>query len=121
MNRSSGDSKASPALEKDFDLDLRVEEVSPPPELAHGVSYSGDEALPSPPILTREEEKRLWRKIDWHIVPIVTIMYLCSFVDRSNIGASSILLDFCRSLTRYANCRECQATRHYYTTKPDRR
>ena len=33
------------------------------------------------------EERRLWRKIDWHIMPIVTVMYLCSFVDRSNIGA----------------------------------
>ena len=42
---------------------------------------------PAPPVLSEEEERRLWRKIDWHIMPIVTVMYLCSFVDRSNIGA----------------------------------
>ncbi|KAM5545341.1 hypothetical protein V8D89_000954, partial [Ganoderma adspersum] len=46
--------------------------------------------LPPPPALTPEEERRLWRKIDWHIVPIITIMYLCSFVDRSNIGNAKL-------------------------------
>ncbi|KAI0752396.1 MFS general substrate transporter [Daedaleopsis nitida] len=50
---------------------------------------TNDHALPSPPpALTEEEERRLWRKVDWHIMPIITVMYLVSFVDRSNIGAS---------------------------------
>ncbi|RPD60526.1 MFS general substrate transporter [Lentinus tigrinus ALCF2SS1-6] len=40
--------------------------------------------------MTEEEEKRLWRKIDWHIMPIITIMYLSSFVDRSNIGNAKL-------------------------------
>ncbi|KAI0708286.1 MFS general substrate transporter [Earliella scabrosa] len=45
---------------------------------------------PAPPVLSEEEERRLWRKIDWHIMPIVTVMYLCSFVDRSNIGNAKL-------------------------------
>ncbi|KAF4958410.1 hypothetical protein FSARC_11027 [Fusarium sarcochroum] len=31
-------------------------------------------------------EKRLLRKLDWYIMPTVTILYLMCFVDRANIG-----------------------------------
>ena len=31
-------------------------------------------------------ESKLLRKIDWHIVPGVTLLYLLSFLDRSNIA-----------------------------------
>lgn len=50
------------------------------------VVYGGEDKLPPPPILTPQEEKRLWRKIDMRIMPIATSLYLCSFLDRSNIG-----------------------------------
>ena len=36
----------------------------------------------APPPLTPEQERRLWRKVDKRILPILTIMYLCSFLDR---------------------------------------
>lgn len=30
--------------------------------------------------------KQLVRKIDWHIMPVLVILYLLSFLDRTNIG-----------------------------------
>lgn len=33
-----------------------------------------------------EAEKKLRRKLDWYIMPSVTILYLMCFVDRANIG-----------------------------------
>ncbi|TFK52770.1 MFS general substrate transporter [Heliocybe sulcata] len=36
------------------------------------------------PVLTEEEEKRLWRKVDLRLMPILSIMYLFSFLDRGN-------------------------------------
>lgn len=36
----------------------------------------------SPPRLTIEQEMRLWRKVDMRIIPMLTVMYLCSFLDR---------------------------------------
>ncbi|RBR15665.1 uncharacterized protein FIESC28_07306 [Fusarium coffeatum] len=33
-----------------------------------------------------EAEKKLRRKIDWYVMPTVTILYLMCFVDRANIG-----------------------------------
>lgn len=29
-----------------------------------------------------EEEKRIRNKLDWHIVPVVTVLYLLCFIDR---------------------------------------
>ena len=40
------------------------------------------EADVAPPPLPPEQERRLWRKVDKRILPILTIMYLCSFLDR---------------------------------------
>ncbi|EHA56932.1 hypothetical protein MGG_06828 [Pyricularia oryzae 70-15] len=39
---------------------------------------------------TKEEEDKLRHKIDWHCVPIVTVLYLLCFLDRINIGNARI-------------------------------
>lgn len=39
---------------------------------------------PDEPLMSINE-KRLMRKIDLHIVPIMTVLYLLSFIDRANI------------------------------------
>ncbi|KAN0066536.1 hypothetical protein ACQY0O_000630 [Thecaphora frezii] len=39
---------------------------------------------------TKEEETRLVRKVDWVVVPVLMILYLLSFLDRSNIGNAKI-------------------------------
>ncbi|TBU25780.1 MFS general substrate transporter [Dichomitus squalens] len=54
------------------------------------LAYGGDDRLPPPPTLSAEEEKRLWRKIDMRLMPILTLMYLCSFLDRGNIGNAKL-------------------------------
>ena len=37
------------------------------------------------------DEKKLLRKLDWHLVPGLTVLFLLSFLDRSN-GTSSLSL-----------------------------
>lgn len=39
---------------------------------------------------TEKEERQLVRKIDFLVVPILTLLYLLSFLDRSNIGNAKI-------------------------------
>jgi hypothetical protein len=41
--------------------------------------------------MSKVQERRLFRKLDLHLIPILTLVYLCSFVDRTNIGASCSL------------------------------
>jgi len=46
------------------------------------------------------DEKKLLRKLDWHLVPGVTVLFLLSFLDRSNgnpslsLSLSSLHLTF---------------------------
>ncbi|KAK4212153.1 high-affinity nicotinic acid transporter [Rhypophila decipiens] len=39
---------------------------------------------------TEEEETAIRRKIDWHTVPLVTLLYMLCFLDRANIGNARI-------------------------------
>jgi hypothetical protein len=36
------------------------------------------------PRLTPEHQKRIMRKVDWHVVPLLSFLYLVSFIDRGN-------------------------------------
>lgn len=47
----------------------------------HDVAY-----IPGTP-----EEKALVRKIDRHLLPMLWVMYIFNYIDRTNIGVSSIL------------------------------
>jgi len=42
------------------------------------------------PRLTPEQERKLWRKVDMRLVPILSLMYLLSFLDRGNIGNAKL-------------------------------
>ncbi len=84
------------------DVDVVVKGASPPSELSQVPPYEEEITFPPPPVLTPEEEARLWRKIDWRIMPILTMMYLFSFVDRGNIGAWSLHHAAGRALRAYA-------------------
>lgn len=37
-------------------------------------------------VWTDEEETRIRRKLDFRIVPLVTLLYLLCFLDRANVG-----------------------------------
>lgn len=58
-----------------------IEAASPNSKFREG---SGEEAEGrSPPVdLTPEQEKALWRKIDRRLLPMLSVMYLMSFLDR---------------------------------------
>ena len=36
------------------------------------------------------DERKLMRKIDWHIVPWMSVLYLLSYMDRANIGNARV-------------------------------
>ncbi|KAI0692599.1 MFS general substrate transporter [Cerioporus squamosus] len=81
-----GDQKEKDAIE----VVMVEESPSSSPSPSRELAYGGDDTLQPPPVLTAAQERRLWRKVDWHIMPIITIMYLSSFVDRSNIGNAKL-------------------------------
>ena len=47
--------------------------------------YSADDVVID---LPKREQQRILRKVDYRLVPILSLLYLVAFVDRSNIGMS---------------------------------
>ncbi|KAH9919551.1 MFS general substrate transporter [Fomitopsis serialis] len=50
----------------------------------------GPSYTPLPPALTPQQQQRLWRKVDTKLLPILTLMFLCAYMDRANIGNAKI-------------------------------
>jgi len=47
-------------------------------------SGNGNDPDP-PPGLTVDQEKKIWRKIDLRLMPILALMYMASFLDRGGL------------------------------------
>lgn len=60
--------------------------------------YSSDhlENASTEPFISPEEEKRLLRKMDLRIMPILVALYVMSFLDRVNIGMMCFAVDIPR-------------------------
>lgn len=69
------------------DLDAEKHEMVPTEKIAHSqnehISAADAEFLAG---FSDEQRKRVLRKVDWRLVPMLLILYLISFIDRANIG-----------------------------------
>ena len=61
----------------------------------HATEESGDEI----------DEKKLLRKIDWHLLPALILLFLLSFLDRSNGDPLSLLYLLIANLPSVGNAR----------------
>lgn len=62
-------------------------------ELKDSIDISDPEALAFNP--NSEEIKKVRWKIDKRLIPLLAVMYLCSFLDRANIGMLLCFFVFC--------------------------
>ncbi|KAJ7739084.1 MFS general substrate transporter [Mycena maculata] len=85
---SAGEKSTKYSLEKVEDS--QIADVKLKSSSEEDLDFGGDSTLPPPPTLSTEEERKLWRKIDLKLVPILTLMYLASFLDRGNIGNAKL-------------------------------
>ncbi|KAK0433430.1 MFS general substrate transporter [Armillaria borealis] len=87
--KESSSSPAKTSLEKDRERCELVENSKDGAVQAID-NFSGEATLPPPPAFAEEQEKKLWRKIDLRLMPILSLMYLFSFLDRGNIGNAKL-------------------------------
>jgi len=53
--------------------------------LSADIDFGGEASLPPPPILTPEEENKLWGRIDRRITPMISLMYMVAPPDRGEL------------------------------------
>jgi hypothetical protein len=76
------------------------------------IDFGGDTSLPPPPALTEEEEKKLWRKVDLRLMPILALMYLLSFMDRGELHLLRLSLRYLHAFKKETSVmRDCRAFR----------
>lgn len=62
--------------------------------------------------LTRAEEKKLMRRIDWHLLPLLALLYMIKTVDYINVSAFSV--------SHYYNSVYHELTMKLYNSSPTR-
>ncbi|RDB15711.1 High-affinity nicotinic acid transporter [Hypsizygus marmoreus] len=67
----------------------RIEEVTQD-NASDILKLEGESSEPPPPVFTAAQEKKLWRKIDLKLMPILALLYMLSFIDRGNIGNAKL-------------------------------
>ncbi|KAF9234659.1 major facilitator superfamily domain-containing protein [Melanogaster broomeanus] len=65
-------------------------ESEAPPQMTESCGSAEEPECSIAPVLTAEQEAKLWRRIDLRLMPIITLMYLLSFMDRGNIGNAKL-------------------------------
>jgi sugar phosphate permease len=78
--------KVSPVLDEKRYAE-HVEEAS---SFSHGATDHASAVKVPARIFTKEEEDKLYRKVDLRLMPILAVLYLLSFMDRGNIGNARI-------------------------------
>jgi sugar phosphate permease len=73
-----------PRKDEATQADASKEQVTPT-KLEHGATHPSSQNAIDPVI-----EARVRRKLDWHLIPLLSALYLLAFLDRSNIGNARI-------------------------------
>src|ERR1700712_2485182 len=59
------------------------------------MSYPNSAAvtLADSPDATADEERRVFRKIAWRLLPLLTLAYIVNFLDRTNVGFAALTMN----------------------------
>ncbi|KAL2392343.1 MFS transporter prlL [Exophiala dermatitidis] len=83
--------KTTPAAPTAINTERRESmEHAPAGDVEKELTSVQKESAGASPRIDPELERRVVRKIDWHVTPLVTFLFLLSFLDRSNIGNARI-------------------------------
>ncbi|CAL3973203.1 hypothetical protein PZA11_005501 [Diplocarpon coronariae] len=69
------------------DLDISKDAKADNEDLSSSVA---PKSIDDAPQFDAQQTKKLLRKLDWHIVPFLALLYLLSFLDRTNIGNAKL-------------------------------
>jgi hypothetical protein len=72
--------------ERDHDVDMDGKPAQQEKDVEAAAMSAGDGHVVASPPINVELEKRVRRKLDRNLVPLLAALYLLAFLDRSNIG-----------------------------------
>ncbi|KAI0665309.1 MFS general substrate transporter [Cubamyces menziesii] len=80
------------AMESDSSIEKRsVDETAKPHLATHDVDVAAELTAGKDFVLDPAEAARVRRKIDWHLMPLMCILYMMQFADKTTLGQSAVL------------------------------
>ncbi|KAK2739568.1 hypothetical protein FQN57_006530 [Myotisia sp. PD_48] len=80
----------TPGQSRGKEVDIEHKHLQPEAQLVQTDSFDTDEVRKSVEAYSSEESKRILRKIDYRLIPILALLYMYAFLDRSNIANAKI-------------------------------
>ncbi|KAJ4328721.1 hypothetical protein N0V84_000720 [Fusarium piperis] len=74
-----------------FNLVARGGALSSSDDIRGEIIGYDDSLMRARAILSSEDEKKLLRRIDWHLIPLLAIMYMVKTIDASNVSNARIM------------------------------
>ncbi|KAL6362636.1 hypothetical protein LRP88_03930 [Fusarium phalaenopsidis] len=80
-----------PSREQHFKVVARGDPLSISDDVRGEITGYDDSLMRARAALSSTEEKKLLRRIDWHLIPLLAIMYMVKTIDASNVSNARIM------------------------------
>ncbi|KAH7268685.1 major facilitator superfamily domain-containing protein [Fusarium solani] len=84
-------STEEPSREQHFKVVARGDPLSSSDDVRGEITGYDDSLMRARAALSSTEEKKLLRRIDWHLIPLLAIMYMVKTIDASNVSNARIM------------------------------
>ncbi|WAO92177.1 Hypothetical protein NCS54_00967300 [Fusarium falciforme] len=84
-------STEEPSREQHFKVVARGDPLSSSDDVRGEITGYDDSLMRARATLSSVEEKKLLRRIDWHLIPLLAIMYMVKTIDASNVSNARIM------------------------------
>ncbi|KAM6530281.1 hypothetical protein FALCPG4_008408 [Fusarium falciforme] len=84
-------STEEPSREQHFKVVARGDPLSSSDDVRGEITGYDDSLMRARATLSSTEEKKLLRRIDWHLIPLLAIMYMVKTIDASNVSNARIM------------------------------
>lgn len=78
-------STEEPSREQHFKVVARGDPLSSSDDVRGDITGYNDSLMRARATLSSTEEKKLLRRIDWHLIPLLAVMYMVKTIDASNV------------------------------------
>ncbi|KAI8664497.1 hypothetical protein NCS55_00958800 [Fusarium keratoplasticum] len=84
-------STEEPSREQHFKVVARGDPLSSSDDVQGEITGYDDSLMRARAALSSAEEKKLLKRIDWHLIPLLAIMYMVKTIDASNVSNARIM------------------------------
>jgi hypothetical protein len=84
-------SSGEPPIKQHYNTVIRGESVPSSDDINDNIVGYDGRLMGARTSLSSQQEKKLLRRIDWHLIPLLSVMYMVKSIDASNVSLRNTL------------------------------